>query len=63
MAKALGWLGPVDTYFEPEREDDDFAWVVWVAECGAGPDAETLLPLAQTLVVLICNWIVSKCKD
>lgn len=38
---------------EAERENDNFAWVVGVAESVAAADTEGLLPFAERLVVLV----------
>lgn len=40
-------------YLEAERDDDDFAGVVGVADGVAGSEAQALFPFSKTLVILI----------
>jgi hypothetical protein len=45
--------------FEPEREDDAFAWVVGVGNVFALAEAEGGFPLLEGLVVLVCCRYIS----
>lgn len=48
------------SYLESKRDNDDLAGVAGVTNGGSRTDAQTLLPLSQALIILICYVVVSK---
>jgi hypothetical protein len=47
------------SYLESKRDNDDLAGVAGITNGGSRTDTQTLLPLSQALIILICYVIVS----
>lgn len=45
-------------HLQPQREDDDFAWVLGIGEVLARAQAEGLFPFAEGVVVGVCVALV-----